>query len=77
MTIENKSKTVHSINIDLQTEIINGLNIYNVGYLPYKHLYNELGLNDFLINKQRYLNVEFSLNKNLELLVFSRFIPQF
>ena len=72
MTIENKCKTVHSINIDLQDEINIGSNIFNVGYLPYKHLYNELGLNDFLTNKQRKLNIEFSLNKNLELLVFSR-----
>ena len=74
MTLENKSKTVQTINIDLQAEITNGLNVYNVGYLPFKYLYNELGLNDFFINKQRSLNVEFSLNKNLELLVFSRIL---
>ena len=48
--------------------------IQKIGYLPFKYIYNELGINDFFINKQRNLNIDFSLSRNLQLLVFSRIL---
>ena len=44
------------------------------GLIPFKYIYNELGINDFFINKQRNLNIDFSLSRNLQLLVFSRIL---
>lgn len=74
MTIESKENLSISLNIDLNATIDDGFNLFNVGYLPYKYLFNELKLNDFFINKQRLLNIEYSLSKNLQLLVFSRIL---
>lgn len=53
-----------SLDIDMNSHIDSGYNFYNVGYFPYKYIYLELGLNEFFINKQRTLNIEYSLSKN-------------
>lgn len=74
MTIDKKNDSSLSLSIDLNASIDTGFNLLNVGYLPYKYIYNEIGLNDFFINKQKNLNIQYSLNKNLELLVFSRIL---
>ena len=74
MTADAKADSTFSLSIDLNSYIDNGYNCLNVGYLPFKYIYNQLGLNDFCINKQKRLNIQFSLNKNLELLVFSRIL---
>jgi len=74
MTIDKNNDSSLSLSIDLNSTIDSGYNLLNVGYLPYKHIYNDIGLNDFFINKQKKLNIQFSLNKNLELLVFSRIL---
>ena len=41
----------------MNATIDDGYNLFNVGYLPFKYIYNELGINDFFINKQRNLNI--------------------
>lgn len=71
MTDDSRNDASVTIEIDMNSKLDNSYNLLNVGYLPYKYLYNELGLNDFLIVRQRSLNIEFSLTKNLQLLVFS------
>ena len=72
MTDEAKNDSNISLAIDMNATIDDGYNLFNVGYLPFKYIYNELGINDFFINKQRNLNIDFSLSRNLQLLVFSR-----
>ena len=72
---KNANEYIHvSLDIDMNSNIDPGYNFYNVGYLPYKYIYIELGLNEFFINKQRTLNIEYSLSKNLQLLIFSRIL---
>lgn len=74
MTQEKKEESSLSIVLDLNEAIDNGLNLYNVGYIAYKYIYNELALSQFFLNKQRNLNISFSLDKCLQLLVFSRIL---
>lgn len=74
MTLEAKENAAFSLNINMKDKLENEYNLFNVGYLPYKHIYNEIGLNDFLIKKQQKLNIHYSLNKNLQLLIFSRIL---
>lgn len=74
MSDDAKADSSFSLSIDLDRSIDDGYNCLNVGYLPFKYIYNQLGLNDFCINKQKRLNIQFSLNKNLELLAFSRIL---
>ena len=74
MTLEAKDNAAFSLTINMKDRLDDGYNLFNVGYLPYKHIYNEIGLNDFLIRKQQKLNIQYSLNKNLQLLVFSRIL---
>lgn len=74
MTRNKKEDSALTINIDMNSSIDYGLNLYNVGYLPYKYIYSELNLSQFFLNKHRYLNIDFSLDKCLQLLVFSRIL---
>ena len=74
MTRNKKKDSSLTLNIDMNSSIDDGLNLYNVGYLPYKYIYSELNLSQFFSNKQRYLNINFSLDKCLQLLVFSRIL---
>lgn len=74
LTQEKKEDTSVPITLNLDETIKNGLNLYNVGYIAYKYLYNELALPQFFLNKQRNLNISFSLDKCLQLLTFSRIL---
>ena len=74
MSDQSKLESSISLEINLNETIDNGYNLLNVGYLPFKYIYDELGINDFFIKKQRNLNIEFSLSRNLQLLVFSRIL---
>lgn len=74
LTQEKKEDTSVPITLNLDETIENGLNLYNVGYIAYKCLYNELALPQFFLNKQRNLNISFSLDKCLQLLTFSRIL---
>ena len=51
-----------------------GDELMNVGYFALKHIYNELGLNEFFAELKRRSKIGYSLNKNMELLTFSRIL---
>ena len=74
MTKLKKDESFSSVSLDFNSSIDLGNNLYNVGYLPYKYIYNELGLSQFFLNKQRRLDIMFSLDKCLQLLSFSRIL---
>lgn len=74
MTKLKKDESFSSISLDFNSCIDFGNNLYNVGYLPYKYIYNELGFSQFFLNKQRNLDIMFSLDKCLQLLSFSRIL---
>lgn len=74
MTKLKNDESFSSISIDFNSSIDHGNNLYNVGYLPYKYIYNELGFSQFFLNKQRRLDIMFSLDKCLQLLSFSRIL---
>lgn len=74
MTAKQKEDASLSFNIDFNASIDEGCNLFNVGYLPYKYIFNEVGLNNFFIDKQKRTNFQYSLNKNIELLLFSRIL---
>ena len=61
-----------SLTIDLNEEITDGLDLKNVGYFALRKIYETLGLESFLNNRQRKSKAQFSLYKNLMLLVISR-----
>jgi len=44
----------------------------NLGFTVLSYFYHKLKINDFLINRQRNLNIEYSLNNIFQLLVYSR-----
>ena len=44
----------------------------NLGFVVLSHFYHKLGIDGFLINRQRNLNIKFSLNNIFQLLVYSR-----
>jgi hypothetical protein len=46
----------------------------NLGFVVLSHFYHKLGIDGFLINKQRNLNIKYSLNNILQLLVYSRIL---
>lgn len=58
--------------IKLSETIDNENNIKNLGYIILKKIYKELGLKDFLYNKQAKLKINYNLDDVLKLLVFSR-----
>ena len=61
-----------SLTLDLNEEITDGLDLKNVGYFALRKIYETLGLESFLNNRQRKSKAKFSLYKNLMLLVISR-----
>ena len=61
-----------SLTIDLNEEMTDGLDLKNVGYFALRKIYETLGLESFLNNRQRNSKAKFSLYKNLMLLVISR-----
>lgn len=51
-----------------------GANRKNIGYMPLSHLYETLGISQFMANRQRNLRIEYSLNQVFRLLVFARIL---
>lgn len=74
MTDEALNDSTYSLEIDLNSSIDDHSHLLNVGYLPFKYIYNEIGLNQFFINLQKKSSIQYSLNKNIELLAFSRIL---
>lgn len=73
-SIDRKNDSSLSLTIDLNEEISDGLDLKNVGYFALRKLYESLNLEMFLNNKQRNTKLEYSLNRNLMLLVLSRIL---
>lgn len=73
-SIGRKNDSSLSLTIDLNEEISDGLDLKNVGYFALRKLYESLNLEMFLNNKQRNTKLEYSLNRNLMLLVLSRIL---
>jgi len=46
----------------------------NLGYAIPKRIYSLLGINTFLQNKQKHLNIEYNLNSIFSLLIYNRFL---
>ena len=60
--------------IDLNEELSTNDEKYNIGYIFLKFLYQELGIDNFLLKKQKNLNVNYNLNQIFSLLIFSRIL---
>lgn len=76
MNIEYKNNNaIETIKIDLNEEINkNTTNRKNFGYAAFSKIYHELKIDKFLVNRQKYLNVEYNINNIMKLLVFARLI---
>lgn len=68
LLLENQDTFTYSLNEELDEDI----KPYNVGYIFLKKIYDELSLNDFFKQKQKYLNMEYSLDNIFKLLIYSR-----
>ncbi|WP_246346105.1 IS1634 family transposase [Sedimentibacter hydroxybenzoicus] len=74
MTEEEKQNT-HPLTFSFRlNEIIDSSTTLrkNLGFVVLSYFYHKLGIDGFLINRQRNLNIEFSLNNIFQLLVYSR-----
>ena len=68
LLLESQDTFTYSLSEELDEDI----KPHNVGYIFLKKIYDELSLNDFFKQKQKYLNVEYSLNNIFKLLIYSR-----
>ena len=46
--------------------------LFQMGFLPLSSIYHQLNINQFIINRQRNLKIEYSLNDVMQLLVYTR-----
>jgi hypothetical protein len=75
MNQEQKKNTSGSISINLNEEIYsNNTSRKNFGYAAPSKIYHELEIDKFLLNRQRNLKVDYSLNNIMKLMVFSRLL---
>ena len=65
LLLENQDTFTYSLSEELDEDI----KPYNVGYIFLKKIYDELSLNDFFKQKQKYLNMEYSLDNIFKLLI--------
>ena len=61
-------------NLDKDELLTNDTKLYNIGYLFIKLIYQELGIDKFLKDKNSLYNFNYDLNKIFSLLVFSRIL---
>ena len=70
-----KENSVEVVKIDLNEKIDkDNTNRKNFGYAAFSKIYHELEIDKFFTNRQRNLNVNYSLNNIMKLMVFSRLI---
>lgn len=74
MNQDKKEVSFQKVRIDMNAPLSSGLNYLNAGYFALKYIFLELGLPAFLSDIQKRSDFKWSLNKNLELLVFSRIL---
>ena len=74
MTEEAKNKNLSLDFSFLPDDVINSSAVLrkNLGFAVLSHFYHKLEINKFLINRQRNLNIEYSLNNIFQMLVYSR-----
>ena len=70
---QKETKTITKT-IDLNEELSDNDQKYNLGYVFLKYLYQELGIDKYLSKKQKILNVDYDLNQIFSLLIFSRIL---
>ena len=64
-----------TLSIDLKEQIKpDSAGRKNFGYAALSKIYHELGLHTFLVNRQRNLSIDYSLNNIMKLMVFSRLL---
>lgn len=64
-----------TININMNEELKKNTSTKkNFGYAAISKIYHELEINKFLVNRQRHLNIDYSLNNIMKLMVFSRLL---
>ncbi len=61
-------KNLNTKNID------NSSSPKNLGYIPLRKIYQELGLDEFMLSKSKNLKIDYDLNKIFSLLVYSRIL---
>lgn len=65
----------HSIEVTLNQRLAdNSSSRKNLGYAIPKRIYSLLGINTFLQNKQKHLNIEYNLSSIFSLLIYNRFL---
>lgn len=70
-----ESNALPTLSIDLNERInTDSTNRKNFGYAALSKIYHELGLHTFLVNRQRNVDINYSLNNIMKLLVFSRML---
>ena len=65
-------ETQDTFTYSLSEELDEDIKPHNIGYIFLKNIYDELLLNDFFKQKQKYLNIEYNLNSIFKLLIYSR-----
>ncbi len=72
---EKKDDPIVTININMKEELKKNTSTKkNFGYAAISKIYHELEINKFLVNRQRHLNIDYSLNNIMKLMVFSRLL---
>lgn len=72
---QKKNDTITTITINSKEEVDkNSSSKKNFGYAAASKIYHELEIDKFLINRQRHLNIDYSLNNIMKLMVFSRLL---
>ena len=69
---ENETKFTITINKNLDNDFND--DTFNIGYIYFKKIFQELNIIDVLKNKQHSSNIQYSLSKACELLTYSRII---
>jgi len=72
---QKKDDPIVTININMNEELKKNTSTKkNFGYAAISKIYHELEINKFLVNRQRHLNIDYSLNNIMKLMVFSRLL---
>ena len=71
----NRSAPAETIEVAVNQRLTNNTSSRkNLGYAIPKRIYSRLGINTFLQNKQKHLNIKYNLNSIFSLLIYNRFL---
>ena len=74
MNKEKNDKKIFTKTFNLDEELSDNDQKYNLGYIFIKYIYQELGIEKFLNSKQKAIDAKYNLNKIFSLLIFSRIL---